>query len=298
MNTAHHGRAPDDSTPDPTGMREILASLPDPGPMPDSVAARIQQSLSDERAEAAQGAWTDNRAVSDLAVERQRRRPSQWIMAAAAVIAVGVIGTVVFDQVLGSSSGDAAAQYAPTNEDSNEAGSGGESGSAEAGEAPEGNALESQNGSEGAVGDSLDEDSAVDDGGAPDGSSGAGSDSAEAAPLEESRSLIQDIDDTDFAAGAMVLLRDDDAAPSRLPGEFTGSGPAEPMPSDDVDNCVQAAGEDPDDGQWAATPATINGSDVVLLGDLTPQESRAWALDQGCADDDGASVLNGPVDLP
>jgi len=33
--------------PDPTGMRELLRSLPEPGPMPDDLVARIQSSLSD-----------------------------------------------------------------------------------------------------------------------------------------------------------------------------------------------------------------------------------------------------------
>lgn len=36
---------------DPTGMRSLLSSLPDPAPMPDGVAARIEASLADAAAE-------------------------------------------------------------------------------------------------------------------------------------------------------------------------------------------------------------------------------------------------------
>ncbi|MFW5470338.1 hypothetical protein ACOCJ4_09865 [Knoellia sp. CPCC 206435] len=36
-----------DDEPDPTGMRRLLRSLPDPGPMPDHLVARIQASLAD-----------------------------------------------------------------------------------------------------------------------------------------------------------------------------------------------------------------------------------------------------------
>lgn len=36
-----------DDEPDPTGMRELLRSLPEPGPMPEDLVARIRASLSD-----------------------------------------------------------------------------------------------------------------------------------------------------------------------------------------------------------------------------------------------------------
>lgn len=36
-----------DDEPDPTGMRELLRSLPDPGPMPDDLVHRIRASLAD-----------------------------------------------------------------------------------------------------------------------------------------------------------------------------------------------------------------------------------------------------------
>ena len=42
---------PDDLDEDPTGIRALLGSLPDPGPMPDDLVARIQASLTAEQAE-------------------------------------------------------------------------------------------------------------------------------------------------------------------------------------------------------------------------------------------------------
>ncbi len=106
---------------DPTGMRDVLSSLPEPGPMPEDLADRICASLEREQGRRAEKAWDSTAPIHDLAHERSHRRPQQWILAAAAVVAVGVIGTVVFDDLLGSgSSGDspAAALSSPANEES------------------------------------------------------------------------------------------------------------------------------------------------------------------------------------
>lgn len=49
--TQHGGRVPAERADhDPTGIRDLLASLPDPGPMPDVVARRIEASLAQEAA--------------------------------------------------------------------------------------------------------------------------------------------------------------------------------------------------------------------------------------------------------
>jgi hypothetical protein len=54
----------DDPTPvehDPTGMRDLLASLPDPGPMPEDLVARIMAALAEE-SRAAQASFTAKKA--------------------------------------------------------------------------------------------------------------------------------------------------------------------------------------------------------------------------------------------
>lgn len=68
---------------DPTGIRALLGGLPDPGPMPAELVARIQASLSQE---AARG------TVVDLAAYRGRRhglRPLHWAAAAGLVAVAG-----------------------------------------------------------------------------------------------------------------------------------------------------------------------------------------------------------------
>jgi negative regulator of sigma E activity len=88
---------------DPTGMRDLLRSLPDPGPMPPAVADRITAALAREQ-EARAG--DDNSNVTPLARpassgmtgaprKSASRRPMQLVgglVAAAAVAAVAVVG--------------------------------------------------------------------------------------------------------------------------------------------------------------------------------------------------------------
>ncbi|WP_460934765.1 hypothetical protein [Phycicoccus ginsengisoli] len=76
----HDRRDPD---PDPTGIRALLGSLPDPGPMPEDLVARIHASIAAEQA-----ARTDHTVVPLRA-----RRGWGWKhlgVAAAAVVALGI----------------------------------------------------------------------------------------------------------------------------------------------------------------------------------------------------------------
>ena len=67
MSQPHDDTAPVEH--DPTGMRALLASLPDPGPMPDDLVARISAALAAEarRATASSSSW-------HLATTRRRSR--------------------------------------------------------------------------------------------------------------------------------------------------------------------------------------------------------------------------------
>lgn len=100
---------------DPTGMRELLRSLPDPGPMPDDLVARIRSALADLPPLSADGAATPD----DVPRETGTSGGSPWWarhggkLAVAAVLVVGG-GAVASGQLgllagQGGSSSDSAA---------------------------------------------------------------------------------------------------------------------------------------------------------------------------------------------
>lgn len=110
----HTPPGPPDPDDDPTGMRALLSSLPDPGPMPGDLVARITASLADE-----QGARP---LVLPLHGAARPHRPI-WRtagLAAAAAAAIGLgAGTLLTDTapgdlgaLFGSSGNDSAASGA------------------------------------------------------------------------------------------------------------------------------------------------------------------------------------------
>ena len=86
----------DDPTPvehDPTGMRDLLAALPDPGPMPEDLVARITAALAEESRSAARTTGADAGTVVPL---RPRRGGWRHLGVAAAVVtAVGLGGVAL-----------------------------------------------------------------------------------------------------------------------------------------------------------------------------------------------------------
>jgi hypothetical protein len=88
-----------DDLDDPTGMRALLGSLPEPGPMPADLVARITASLASE-----QQNRESNRTVVPLHPRQHRWRRAALVAAAAAVVAVGVPALLT-----GSGPGDIAA---------------------------------------------------------------------------------------------------------------------------------------------------------------------------------------------
>ena len=85
---------PDD---DPTGVRALLGSLPDPGPMPDDLARRISASTAAEQERRS--------APSPGGTVHPLRRRSPWRalgVAAAAAVVVGVGGAALFSGLGGS----------------------------------------------------------------------------------------------------------------------------------------------------------------------------------------------------
>ncbi len=286
MSTPPTGPTHGDHDADPTGMRDVLASLSDPAPMPHQLADRICASLAQEhQARTGETGWpTTTRpthhgaVVHDFAAEKNHRGPAQWIMAAAVVLAVGGIGTVVFDQFLNNSpdTGSVAAQANQGNSDGGESDGGESDGDAE---------------------DSRPAESEI----AADAATPAG-DAAEPTGLAS-------VGDAAFALGAQSLL-------ATAVSDVTGQGVSEslslpesldvqvgsvaPLDAAELDTCAQAAGGN-SDTSWLGLSATINGEDVVVLGNTDSGSSlatQAWALDSSCPQNASAAVLKGPVPLP
>lgn len=98
---------------DPTGVRALLSSLPDPGPMPADLVSRINASLAAETAARATGSdssggdepaaappQTPAAGVISLSEQRRRRRPARTISLLAGAAAVAVAATVAVSQML------------------------------------------------------------------------------------------------------------------------------------------------------------------------------------------------------
>jgi hypothetical protein len=104
------GESPED---DPTGVRALLASLPEPEPMPAYLVERISASLAAEQA---------NRSpalTGATVIPLARRRPLRTMVlglagVAAAAVVVGVVGTSVLHRSDQSSSGAAASMSTAT----------------------------------------------------------------------------------------------------------------------------------------------------------------------------------------
>lgn len=82
------GRGAEHPWDDPTGMRALLSSLPDPGPVPEDVAHRLRARLAEEL-DGEQVAWADaDIPVIDEDRRHRHRRTAVALAAAAAVLVV------------------------------------------------------------------------------------------------------------------------------------------------------------------------------------------------------------------
>lgn len=132
---------------DPTGVRSLLSSLPEPGPMPEHLVARITQSLAQEQErrdfqEQLPGApLGSSDTVISLAAERNARRPGRTLMWLGSAAAAAVAVTVAVSQLFGGggTSGDTAANI-PNNSSSQGAGRGDSAQPAPGGVRPTGDA--------------------------------------------------------------------------------------------------------------------------------------------------------------
>ena len=82
---------------DPTGVRDLLSSLPQPAPMPDYLVRRINASLADEQTRRAAAPSTTSAARVSPLLAPTRRRVGRLVSAvagaAAAVVLFAVVGT-------------------------------------------------------------------------------------------------------------------------------------------------------------------------------------------------------------
>ncbi|MGL5818964.1 MAG: hypothetical protein ACRCYR_15460 [Phycicoccus sp.] len=142
---------------DPTGIRELLSRLPEPGPMPEHLVARISAALAEEArgmaeearvpprtAEPGSRAWAD--AHTGTVVPLRRRSRWHHVGVAAAVAGVLGIGGLVFSSLPGGveasfgvadeSAGSAAREQA--RQDSGNGAAGGDAGPADVQDVPTG----------------------------------------------------------------------------------------------------------------------------------------------------------------
>lgn len=278
---------------DPTGVRELLAALPDPGPMPQELVDRIEARLAVEQAH-----WLSEREtegtgrppmtavtgradrVVSLASERSRRRPGRTLAIMGTAAAGLVAATVAISQFGGGMQfGDTAGLGAVSNPNRHSAGSddaadeaGTEAGLADA-EAPADTA-------ESLAGDTQADSEAADEDGAslPALEGGASSlrDVVLLAGLGEvdEDSYASLIDQLELDGGSNTLSRSNLTVPQAL-------------------SCWEGAAAE---GLWHhyfSAPATMDETPVVvLLARGEDGSGRAWLMPGTCVDDPDARPLS------
>ena len=279
---------------DPTGIRALLASLPDPGPMPDDLVERIGARLAVEQAHREQGGATSFAArsdsVIDLAAERSHRRPGRTVALMGAAAAGLLVATMALGEFagIGPASGpafDSAAQVP------SRAGAGSDSGGAEADNGGD------QGGSAGAVEDQ--ETGAGDE--ARDGGVAGGPDSDEPGDASGGDDGVDILTD-DLATEVTVLpalgpvgaddfderivdLADGAGSPAGAAGGLTAAG---------AEACWLTAGPAQPWPSLHAAQAELDGERVVvLLGRRDADTGEAYVLPWACTvGDDVAPVAS------
>lgn len=250
-----------DDEPDPTGMRELLRSLPEPGPMPDDLVTRIRASLADLDPLAGGGQTTPG----DVPRETTAPRRASWLarhggkLAVAAVLVVG--GGAVAGGELGLLGG------------SDEMSSG----------STAGGAVEDQRGA-----DTSGQDADGDDGGAEGGPEADGGVATVAGPV-----VVRLSARSYTAAGLSTELRDAAQGPllGPLQPESTAIGPIGSELG--VRSCLQALGLPRETGADVDL-AFVDGTPAAVLVVTAGGERTAYAVGRDCTTDN-PSLLAGPV---
>lgn len=273
------GSRPDSDLPDdeldPTGVRDMLANLPDPGPMPADLVARISQSLLLEQERRAEPA---GEAVSaspiSLDAERQRRRPGRTVLWLGGAAAVAMVATVSVNQLFDDGSDSGVSAQAPAR-DASEAG--GDAGApAPAADAP-GSADDADDAGDVAAPTEVDSLAEAEDGVASPQSEGEAAAGAEVLGLSGTLSLSS----TDVAAQVQEWLTAEPA-----PGAISWT-------TAQVNDCIDQQNLDTSRaGQVLVANATWSADPAMVLVARADVGGTAWVLTPDCD-----AVLTGPVTL-
>lgn len=254
---------------DPTGIRDLLAALPDPGPMPEDLVERIGARIAVEQAHREQssagGLAARSDSVIDLAAERSHRRPGRTVALMGAAAAGLLVATMAIGQFAGvgpagSPAFDSAAQV-PARGGAAEAGAG----------------ADSEDAAEDAGGDAG---SRTDTAGAGDVGALGGSLAADVVVLPE----LGVVDATDYHE-RIVERAVEEAAPQggAAEGALTEAG---------ARTCWQAAAQKDRWPTLRAAEAEMGGDRVVvLLGMRDAVSGQALVLPWACTQGEDVSPL-------
>lgn len=306
---------------DPTGIRELLASLPDPGPMPDDLVRRIEARLEVERAhqrtggdgpeEASTGGVLTGSAVTradnvfDLAAERGHRRPARTVAILGAAAAGLLVTTVAVTQFMGLSgggptSGDTAASYPSLSR--SDGGGAADGGGADA---PADEALADAEEELAAAEDTGEDAAAGDDAAALEDVTGLSDSSGGEGEASDTRSIESD---PELGGGRLGVLPDLGSVTvqdlvatlsTALTDDDLRFGPDD-LTLEQARSCWSVlAGEHEFDGHLAARAQFVSDSGegqpaVALLGIHDDGTGQAWVVPSTCTTDPRVAPLSGP----
>ena len=262
---------------DPTGIRALLQDLPDPGPMPQDLVARIEARLEVERAhreqEQGRGLTARSDEVLDLAAERSHRRPGRTVALLGAAAAGLLVATVSIGELAGTGfSGGPALDSAAQVPSRAASGTGGDDADAEGAEEMAGGSGTGPEAAEGgADGDAED-----------DGDEGA---VLLGAPPEEVV-VLADLGSVRPGDYRQVILEhmDDEAA-------RTAAG-ADPLSKVGAQRCWDAMGPPQPWSVLRAAPAQLDGRPVVVLLGTEGSAGEAAVLPWSCTSGEAAQPLH------
>lgn len=280
---------------DPTGMRALLRGLPEPGPMPEELIARIQARLAVEQEHRANGVSDVSRAAArgrgdnlvDLAAERSHRRPGRTLAILGAAAVGLMLTTVAIDQFVGLSGPPAAdsAAFAPATGRSADDSAGDDSGG-NVGAASDGGMAQDAPSAAASSAEAQEQAAA---GSAEDGSQ-TDSGQAESSLPAATRSVILVPD-----LGDLPVLGTDGYAPLISSAAESASKPlsASTLTVTQANSCWTAvAGDGAWDSYFAAAARSAKEPVVVLLGRDSDGSGHAWVLPRGCVDAEDSRPLS------
>jgi hypothetical protein len=263
VTTRHTPPGPPEPDEDPTGVRALLSSLPDPGPMPPDLVARISASIAAEHAARAAAGGSSGEHQSGHGTVVPLRRRSLWRTAGIAAAAAAVIGIGGASLLTGTSPSDVSALFGGSGSGADTAAN------AESSTAREGEAL-SDSGS----------------GAAPRMTSPVG----EVSVHHSGAAYTAD----GFAAQASRMLADPGETMAPMAAESPAIGPI--GTEHGIRTCLVALGAEPS-AVVTADLGTFDGAQAAVLVLTTDTGHTAYAVGRNCTEGESA-VLAGPTRLP